>query len=386
MNTFLSETDLSLKNQYEHFASEHLLSVASTLEDGQSSLKDIFQKLGQSGFFAITVPKEYGGKGGTFLQLLLLIEAIGQFQAGVGAALTTHAAVIEAINQFGTEAQKSRFLPLLARGEIIGTLAHFEEEKQILPREVESQIVSSEGQFKLAGKKKLVLNGADAGLLLILAIEKGEGGDAPALWLVDKSSTSQITVDAEGPFIGLRSAAVCGLSFKNVLLDSKDRLGEDGAIANLSAESTKQFDYIMSITKTLLAGVALGILESSLKTATDFARTGERFGQALAQSQGIQWKLADHGTEASASRLLTYRAAWSKDEAPKEFARNAAMCKSFTARAARAHSAEAIQVLGPLNVESNSSVERFYRDSKMIELIEGSNEQQKILIVKELGI
>ncbi len=370
MNTFLSESQESQKEAYAAFAKEHVLPVANQLEDHSLNLKDFVQKLAQKGYLGIVVPKEYGGAGGNFIDLILFVEAISQFDAGLGLTLAAHYGVVELINKYGSDVQKSRYLPLLARGECIGALAINEQQAGT---DFMAVTASTAGGV-LNGEKTWVVNGAIAGLFAVLA----RGESAVEIRLVDSSADKTVSVGPDKSKLGLRSAATNDVKF------DKHQLGKDSLIAEGKAEEAIQL--VMNVAKVIAGAAAIGVVESALEHSAEHARNREQFGQKISQFQGIQWKLADMSAESAAARLLTYRAAWSKDEKPEEFARDAAMSKLFAAKVARVHSAEAVQILGSLGIMSDNPVERAYRDSKVLEIAEGTSEAQKLSLVKELGI
>lgn len=370
MNTFLSESQEALKDTYLAFAKEHVLPVANQLEDRTLNLKEFVQKLGQQGYLGITVSKEYGGAGANFIDLVLFVEAVSQFDAGLGLTLASHYGVVELIKKFGTDVQKSRYLPLLARGECVGALAI--NEQQAGTDYLAAAATTTGGA--LTGEKTWVVNGSIAGLFAVLArTEKGV-----ELRLVDSSADQSIVVGPDKSKLGLRSASTNDVKF------DKFQLGQDSLIAEGKTEAALQL--VMNVAKVIAGAASVGVVESALSHSAEHARTREQFGQKISQFQGIQWKLADMSAEAAAARLLTYRAAWSKDDKPEEFVRDAAMSKLFASKVARVHSAEAVQILGSLGILSDSPTERAYRDSKVLEIAEGTSEAQKLSLVKELGI
>ncbi|MBS2001192.1 MAG: acyl-CoA dehydrogenase family protein [Candidatus Obscuribacterales bacterium] len=370
MNTFLSESQESLKETYAAFAKEQILPVANKLEDHSLNLKEFIQKLGQNGYLGITVPKEYGGTGGNFIDLIVFVEAVSQYDAGLGLSLAAHYGVVELINKFGSDVQNSRYLPLLARGECVGALAINEHQAGT---DVMAVAASTAGGA-LSGEKTWVVNGSVANLFAVLA----RGENAVEFRLVDASGDKSVSVGPDKPKLGLRSAATNDINF------DKHQLGKDSLIADGKAEEALQ--YVMNVAKVIAGAAAVGLVDAALEHSAEHARNREQFGQKISQFQGIQWKLADMSTECAAARLLTYRAAWSKELKPEEFARDAAMTKLFASKVARVHSSEAVQILGSLGIMSDNPVERAYRDSKVLEIAEGTSEAQKLVLVKELGI
>jgi alkylation response protein AidB-like acyl-CoA dehydrogenase len=233
-------------------------------------------------------------------------------------------------------------------------------------------------RWSLSGKKTWVVNAELAGLMIVLVtLEPGE--KSLGLFLVDVHSEQPLKISGDRPRLGMRSAFCNDVELSGVDVTSDSLLGDVDRTAEMVL-------YGMDVAKTIIAGSAIGLVEGALAQAADHARTREQFGQRLGQFQSIQWKLADMDTELTAARLLTYQAAWSKDAKPTDFRKNAAMCKWFSARAARFLSGEALQVLGTFGLSADAPLERFYRDAKVMELANGTSEFQKMIMVDELEI
>lgn len=380
MNTFLSEEDQSVKAHFENFAQEQLAPLAPALEARKTDLKDFLQRVGQSGLFSITVPKEFGGQGNPFLHVVLLAEAIGAYDPGFALSLAAQVMAIELIKQFGSEAQRAKYLPLLSSGEISGTLAYFETDS-LEPFFGTQAKVSNK---VLSGVKNLVVNAGIAQLVIVLASEEvKENQQSLGFWLVENSRRPNVSISALGPYLGLRSAYLEKVELTGYPVKEDDRLGGGDVSAD---KAKKAYDFALSVGKTIMAAAAVGMLERMLGEAAKSTQQAQLHGAPANQSQGLQWRLADVATEASAGRLLTYRAAWSKDEDGEEFLKYSAMCKLFTAKAARMHSGEAMQVLGLLATAADSHAEKTYRDAKMFELCLGSNDEERVLLGRELGI
>ncbi len=423
MNTFLSDELQEQKKQYELFAKEQLAPIAEQLAERKASLTEFIKILGQASYLGITVPEQYGGKGGSFFSLVLFAEAVSFYEPGLALTLAGHTAVIELLKEFGSEEQKLRYLPLLAKGEYIGALGYLEDDgeeglegSKTVVRSLDDPKESN--KKALSGKKCAVINGRLASLFLILGVDAGrmpalpgESGVLPgydadaksappgvdagkmpalpglALWLVDRSgqsSESQIEFSEEVAQLGLRSTYLDDVAFNNCQIGEGDRL-ESGQGLAAEAAWKKQIEFAQNISKTIMAAAAVGLTEGALARSANYARSEKRAGVPLANSQAVQWKIADSAAESSAARLLTYRAAWSKDEMSQDFSKYAAMCKSFAAQTARLHSAEALQILGGKDA-SRSDFARFLTDAKMIEMVEGSNEEQKVILATELGV
>ena len=377
VNTTLSSSQQAQMEQYQLFAREQVAPIAQSLETRKSSLRDLLVKAGEKGYMGLSVPKEYGGAGLPFFDVILFTESLSFYEPGLGLSMSSHTAVVELIKKFGSENQKSRYLPLLAKGECLGSVA-FNEVKAGTDFYATETVVSAKGdKTVISGLKTWVVNGDISSLMVVLA--KDEQNEL-ALHLVDVEVGDSLVISGDKPKLGMRSQSTNDITFKAHALHADSRLGAAGA--NVS----EQVLYAMDIAKVVMSAAAVGLAEGSLECAAEHARKREQFGESIGNFQAIQWKLADISLDSRASRLLTYRAAWSKDSDVSSFRKNAAMAKSLSARAARLQSAEALQVLGAEGISADSPLERFYRDAKVMEIVEGTSEYQKVLLTKELGI
>ncbi len=378
MNTFLSPAQEAIKENYIAFTKESLAPVAKDIDSRSACLKEFMQMLGQKGYLGISVPKEYGGHGNPFTFCALFVEAVSHEEPGLGLSLAVHYAVIETIKKYGSDTQKSRFLPLLARGEVLGTLAFSEENAGTDYQAVAATLKKEGDSFVLDGKKLWVVNGQLSGLALVLSKNIEGEADPLAVSLLDCSQESQACSKDGSKMMGLQSAYVNTVDFKGSKFESANRLS--GEKAGLIAA------FALDVAKTVLAAAAVGLTFGAMNKAVEHARSREQFGKTIGQYQGIQWKLADMYTEGEAARLHVARASWSLESEPKSFPKYAAMCKWYAARVARQHSGEAMQVLGAAGLMEDCPVEKFYRDAKAMEICLGTSEGQKLQLVQELAI
>jgi len=345
-------------------------------------MKDFLQILAQSGYLGITVPQEYGGQGAPLLHFALFVEALSEYEPGLALMMASHGAVIELLQKFGDQTQKSRYLPLLGRGDGLGAFAVSEEQAGTDFEAAVCKAVRDADKLSLRGKKSWVVNGELAGLFIVLArLENSEQETGNlALLLVEASARDGLTVSPNKPRLGLRSAPVNDLDFDGLTLLA------ESALLPSPEPVCEQVLQGMDIAKVLVSAGAIGIIESLLGQSVDYAKERQQFGKNIGQFQAVQWKLADMSVESLGARLLTYRAAWSKDEDPDNFRQNAAMCKWLSTKAARVQSGEALQILATRGLIAESPAERFYRDAKTMEIAEGTSEFQRILIARELGV
>ncbi len=380
MNTFLSSEQQALQAQYRAFATEHIAPHAKALDSGSYNTRDIIASLGQQGYLGMCVPKEYGGQALPFLNFILLVEAIGEVDPGIALAIAGHAQVVELLSKWGTDKQKSRYLPLLARGECLATLAVAEETAGSDFSAVKSTVQGTKDKLTLTGQKTWVVNGPFTNLALVMARYKESAEDQGRLsfWLVDMDNRAELKVGSNQGKLGLRSATTCPVTFNGLSVNPEALLCEKRF--DNDEQALDAIRHAQSVSKVIMAASAVGLLEHAVDESVQRARTREQFGSTIGKLQAIQWKLADMSVDSSAARLMTYRAAWSKDEKPEQFSKYAAMCKLFAARGARLHSSEAVQIFGVLGLSDDEPVEKLYRDAKALEIVEGTSEIQKNII------
>ncbi|MBK9202624.1 MAG: acyl-CoA dehydrogenase family protein [Candidatus Obscuribacter sp.] len=375
MNTFLSTSQKALQEQYIKFVEGVITPQAQDLDNGKACLKEVMSKFAQAGYLGITIPKEFGGQGGTLLDLVLLSEAVAEQAAGLSVALASHYSVVATLLKAGSDSQKSRYLPLLARGEMFGAQAFSEENAGSDLNAVETTFTADGSAFKLSGVKTWVVN---AGLPALFAVLGHDKDNKLVCFIVDNSEASAIHVSERKAITGFHSASIADVTFKDFAVPADNQLVCDCALDLVNSA--------LDVSKTVVAGAAIGLAQKALLLSADRANGRVQFGAPIAKNQGVQWKLADLSTESSAARLLTYRAAWAQTAEADKFAQFAAMAKLFASRVARFHSGEAVQIFGMLGASSESPIERIYRDAKLTELFEGTSDLQKVIIKEKLGV
>lgn len=226
-----------------------------------------------------------------------------------------------------------------------------------------------------------MVNGEIAQLMAVLA----KTGDGLSIWLVDAGAGnhSSLKIGVCKSKMGLRAAVTNDITFSAHKVSGENRLGGQSFSPD---QVQKAVVGALDVGKTVLAGAALGLADQALELGAERARTHEQFGEPISKFQGIQWKLADLSAERSAAQLLTYRAAWSRDEEPAKFHQYSAMAKMFATKVARYHSGEMLQIFGVLGASTEVDAERLYRDAKLTEVFEGASEYQKVIIKEELGV
>jgi len=338
--------------------------------------REVFAKLAEVGLMGVCVPEEYGGAGADFLSYVLVLEELSRADAGVGVTVAVHtSAATLPLLAFGTDEQRSRFVPPLARGEQIGAFALTEPESGSDAGSLRTRADADGDGWRITGSKQWITNGRYAGTFILFARTDQEtpGARGVSAFVLDAEHV-RITRDEEK--LGLNSSATNDLVVEGVHVGRDRLLHEEG----------RGFQVAMATLdggRIGIAAQAVGIAQAAYDVAREYAKERVAFGQPIARFQAIQNKLADMSTEIDAARLLTYRAAWLKERG-EPHAEAGAKAKLFASETARRQTAEAIQILGGYGYTKEFPVERFYRDAKITEIYEGTSEIQRLVIARSI--
>ena len=337
---------------------------------------ELYPKLAELGLMGVCVPEGYGGAGADFLSYILVLEELSRADAGVGVTVAVHtSATTLPILSFGTEEQRARFVPPLARGEQLGAFALTEPGSGSDAGSLRTVAQPTADGWSITGSKQWITNGSRAGTLVLFARTDPAtaGARGVSCFVLD---ADHVRVTREEEKLGLNSSTTSDLVLEGAEV-GRDRLLHKEGRGFRVAMATLDGGRIG------IAAQALGIAQAAFDVASAYAQEREQFGRRIADFQAIQWKLADMATEIDAARLLTYRAAWLKQEG-RAHTVEGAKAKLYASEVARRQTAEAIQVLGGYGYTKEFPVERFYRDAKITEIYEGTSEIQRLVIARSI--
>jgi alkylation response protein AidB-like acyl-CoA dehydrogenase len=376
VNFELGTDQREIKNRAARFADGEVAPRATELDRDDVVPLETLEKLAGAGFMGLCVPKEYGGAGMDFLSYCLLIEEISRADAGVGVTLAVHtSAGTLPIVMFGTEEQKARWVPPLARAESIGCFALTEPETGSDASAIRTRAEWVEGGYRISGHKQWVTNGRVAGTMILFARTEGGARDGVTAFVVSMD-TEGISFGKHAQKMGVISATTDDVHFDNVFVPEENRLGEEGRGLRVALGT-------LDTGRIGIAAQAVGIAEAAFRYATQYAAGRTTFGKPIAEHQAIAFKLADMQTKIRAARLLVYEAAWMKDqEMPHGEA--GARAKLYASQIANEVAYEAVQVLGGRGYMKDHPVERYYRDARVTEIYEGTSEIQRLVISRAI--
>ena len=338
--------------------------------------RELFAQLAELGLMGVCIPEAYGGAGADFLSYVLVLEELSRGDAGVGVTVAVHtSAVTLPLLRFGTDEQRTRFVPPLARGEHLGAFALTEAEAGSDAGALRTRAEPDGEGWRITGAKQWITNGRYAGTFLLFARTDPDAAGARGVsaFILDAAGV-RVTRDEEK--LGLNSSVTNDIVIEGVHVD-RDRLLHERNRGFRVAMQTLDGGRIG------IAAQAVGIAQAAFEVARDYAKERHAFGRRIGEFQAIQHKLANMSMEIDAARLLVHRAAWLK-QAERPHAEAGAKAKLFASEMARRQTAEAIQILGGYGYTKEFPVERYYRDAKITEIYEGTSEIQRLVIARSI--
>jgi alkylation response protein AidB-like acyl-CoA dehydrogenase len=375
MDIQFSEEQEMLRKMVREFAQKEIAGEIDRMEQEDRFPKEIISKMGELGLMGIPIPEAYGGSGMDFISYISTIHELSKVSATIGVILSVHTSVgTNPILYFGNEAQKKYYLPKLASGEYLGAFAVTEPGAGSDVGSMRTTAKIDGDDYVLNGSKVFITNGGEADTYVTFA-RTGEGRHDISAFIVEKDSPGLIIGKREKK-MGLHGSSTVQLTFDQCRIPKEQLLGEKGngfktAMANLN------------IGRIGIAAQALGIAEAALEYATSYAKEREQFGKSIAQHQGVAFKLADMATAVESAKLLTYHAA-SLVQRDIPCGKEASMAKLFATKTAVNTAIEAVQIYGGYGYTEDYPVERLFRDAKVTEIYEGTNEIQHIVIANHL--
>jgi len=358
------------------FARQEIEPRASEWDREHRFPREIFAKLAELGLMGTCVPEEYGGAGTDFLSYVLVLEELSRADAGVGVTVAVHtSAVTLPLLAFGTDEQRSRFVPPLARGEHLGAFALTEPEAGSDAGALRTRAEPEGDGWRITGAKQWITNARHAGTFLLFArTDPATPGARGVSAFVLDAEHVRITRDEEK--LGLNSSVTNDIVVEDAFVGRDRLLHEEGKGFRVAMQT-------LDGGRIGIAAQAVGIAQAAFDVAREYAKERHTFGKPIAEHQAIQMKLADMATEIDAARLLVYRAATLKDRG-EPVTEAGAKAKLYASEMARRQTGEAIQILGGYGYTKEFPVERYYRDAKITEIYEGTSEIQRLVIARSI--
>ncbi|MEA3075108.1 MAG: short-chain 2-methylacyl-CoA dehydrogenase [Actinomycetota bacterium] len=377
MNFDFTDEQESFRKVVRDFANTAIAPYAEAWDRDHTFPTNTVKAMGELGLFGLIFPEEYGGAGADFTTLCIAIEELGRVDQSM--AITLEAGVglgANPIFQFGTEEQRQRWLPDMVAGRTLGGFGLTEPGAGSDAGGTRTKADLVDGQWVVNGEKAFITNsGTDITSIVTVTARTGPGEISA---VVVPAGTQGFEVQPPYRKMGWHASDTHGLTFTDCAVPEDHLLGERG-------NGFRQFLAILDEGRIAIAALAVGTIQACLDQATQYAKDRESFGKPIGANQAVAFKCADLAVMADTARLLTYKAAWLKDQG-RPFKREAAVAKLYATEAAVTATREATQVFGGYGFMDETPVSRFYRDSKILEIGEGTSEIQRLVISRELGL
>jgi alkylation response protein AidB-like acyl-CoA dehydrogenase len=377
MNFDLSDEHELIRKTVREFAVERVAPVAEELDREHRFPYDLVAELAELGLMGLPIPEEYGGAGGDTLSYAIAIEELTRIDSSVAITVAAHTSLgTMPIFLFGSEEQKREWLPDLASGRKLAAFGLTEPGAGSDAGATQTRAELLDGQWVVNGSKIFITNaGTDiTGCVTITALT----GEDEVSNVIVPNGTDGYVISAPMQKLGWRASDTRELSFQDCAVPEGNLLGERG-------RGFQQFLEILDGGRISVAAMGVGLAQGAYDLALAYAKERRQFGRPIAGFQAIQFQLADMATEIEAGRNLVYKAAWLKD-AERPFAAEAAMAKLYTGELSNRVVNQALQIHGGYGFMDEYAISRLYRDQKVLEIGEGTNEVQRMVIAKHLGI
>jgi len=369
--TVLTIEHIEKQKQFMAFVYKEIIPYADKYDKEEFIPAELLKKLGKEGYWGAIIPVEYGGSDMDMITYGLLSEEISRGSASVLSLITVHGMLTKVILKWGTSSQKEKWLPQLASGKKTGAFALSEPDIGSDAKNINTRAVFSEGSYILTGKKKWISFGQAADLFLIVA--QCDGG--PAAFLLEKD-TPGFSIKPIKDMLGFRSAMLAELNMEQCKIPEENLVGTVGfGFSHVAGAGLDNGRYT-------IAWGSVGIARACLEACIKYTNERKQFGVYLKEHQLIQQKIADMVTNIKAARLLCYNAGILKNADSPESIMETCTAKYFSSKIALKAAADAVQIHGANGCSAEYPVQRYFRDAKIMEIIEGSNQMQQILIAR----
>ena len=377
MNFEYNETQSMIAQSIKDFAAQHIQPYIMEWDEAQTFPIPLFKELGKMGFMGILVPEEYGGSGLGYHEYITIVEEISKVDPSIGLSVAAHNSLCtNHILEFGNEEQKKKWLPKLATAEFIGAWGLTEHNTGSDAGGMNTTAVKDGDHWIVNGSKNFITH-AKSGEIAVVIVRTGEKGDSRGMTaFVFEKGTPGFSSGKKEDKLGMRASETAELVFDNCRIPDANRLGNVG-------DGFIQAMKILDGGRISIGALSLGIAKGAFEAALKYSKERHQFGKPISAFQGISFKLADMATEIEASELLLHKAAFLKN-AHKPVTTAGAMAKMYASEVCVKVANEAVQIHGGYGYTKDYPVEKFYRDSKLCTIGEGTTEIQKVVISRNL--
>lgn len=376
MNFSYTEEQQELIRVVRELVAKEIAPYAAEMDETEKFHDGLMEKLAAQGLFSVVIPEEYGGAGLDALTIAALYEEIGKGCAGVATTVAANALASYPVIIAGTEAQKKKYFDVLAEGNL-AAFALTEPGTGSDAGSVSTRAVKTEDGkgYVLNGTKCFITNGALAEMFVVFANTRKTGGIRGLTAFIVRKGTSGFTVGKAENKMGIRSSNTTELIFQDCFVPAEDRLGREGQGFRIAMNT-------LDAARPLVGAVSVGIAEAAFRACSEYAKVRVQFGKPIASFEMVQSMIADMAIEIEAARMMVQKACWMKDQG-LDFSRQAAMSKCYASDVAMRVTTNAVQVMGGYGYIKEYPVEKYMRDAKIMQIYEGTNQIQRLVIANK---
>jgi alkylation response protein AidB-like acyl-CoA dehydrogenase len=377
MNFEKSENQIMIAQMVRDFAEKEIRPYVMEWDESQVFPREVFRKMGELGLMGVLVPQEYGGSGLGYNEYISVIEEVAKVCGSVGLSVAAHNSLCtNHILEFGNEEQKQKYLPKLASGEWIGAWGLTEANTGSDAMRMKCTAVEDGDYYVINGTKNWITHGI-SGEVAVVLVRTGDLLDSNGITaFIIERTTPGFSGGKKENKLGMRASETAELIFDNCRVHKSQILGKVG-------DGFRQAMKILDGGRISIGALSMGIAKGAYEASVKYAKEREQFGQPIANFQAIAFKLADMAVEIEASEALLYQAAYLKNHKMK-MTKESAMAKYYASEVAVKVSTDAVQIFGGYGYTKDFPVEKFYRDSKLCTIGEGTSEIQKLVISREI--
>ncbi|TDA67557.1 MAG: acyl-CoA dehydrogenase [Clostridia bacterium] len=356
-------------------AQEKLAPLAAQVDENGVYARESVAIMAENGLLGIMIPEEYGGGGGTAIDLCLAVEEVARVCGSSSLNMSVQAGAYLPITYFGTREQKASYLPSLASGEHIGSLCITEPDAGSDVASLRTRAVLQDRTYTVNGSKCFITNGGIAGTYVVFVRTGTTGSKKDISALIVEPTFAGFAVGKLEKKMGMRGSQTAEIIFENCLVPAENLLGHEGEGFGIA-------EACLGVNRVLIGAQAVGLAQGALDYAANYANQRYQFGQPISRFQGLRFMVADMCIRIEAARSLTYNAAVKVTKGERDALAFAAMAKCFTSDVAMEVTTNAVQVLGGYGYMKDYPVERMMRDAKLLQIYEGTNQIQRTIVAK----
>jgi alkylation response protein AidB-like acyl-CoA dehydrogenase len=367
LDYFLTEQQKEIRNLTRTIAEEQVLPVRAALDEKEEFPWDIMKILADAGLFGVYIPEEYGGLGGGLLDLCLVVEELSRVCSGVAVSYAASGLGTFTLLEYGTDEQRKKYLPDIASGRKLAAFGLTEADAGSDPGGVKTTAQRTDKGYIINGTKQFITNAGDAEVYTVIALtDKTKGPRGASAFIVEKD-TPGFTFGRKEKKLGIRASSTREMVFEDCLIPAENIINKEGMGFILTMK-------LLDRSRPGLGAQAMGLAQGALEAAIDYAKKRIQFGHPIYAQQAVQQLLAEMAMRVEAARALVYSTARMVDNGVKDFTKESAMCKVFASDTAMKVTTDAMQIFGGVGYMRDYPIEKMFRDAKITQIYEGSNQ------------